>query len=97
MSLSAHKGSSPPLLLWRTRQRLRGGLDKIDKRKDQDPDEIDKMPVQSRHLAAMVVFGPKRPPPGQPQNNEQVNNPAGDVKAVKSRDREKSSRKEVLA
>src|SRR6266567_5305994 len=68
---------------------LRHTLDQVDKGKDHDPHQIDKMPVETSNLDRVVIIGGIRPAHASEQDAEQVDHATRDVHTMETSNDEK--------
>src|SRR5215468_6021635 len=66
-----------------------GTLDQVDKGKDHDPHQIDKMPVQTSNLDRVVIIGRICPAHASEQDAEQVDHATCDVHTMEASNDEK--------
>src|SRR5438132_4365580 len=59
-------------------------LDQVEQRKEEDPDQVDEVPVQARQLDAQVVVRAVVAPPGAEEDHGEHGHPRQDVEAVQA-------------
>src|SRR5215813_3667551 len=64
-------------------------LDQVDKGKDHDPHQINKMPVQTSNLDRVVISGGIRPAHASKQDAQQVDHATRDVHTMEASNNEK--------